>query len=853
MAGRCGRVVLLLLLLTCPMYFVKSATIVNIKARITERIASRGSEYSDNTSTTSEGRGCTNDSSCERRNKHSHHTNGTTFSSFDEMPPTIGIRSDECSVTIAEESAKDFVHLVNDESANFIWLSLNVTPTPRVKNDTLLFYPYMWMWTYSGEGGSFETVKYPYDINVLSSRTLNIHRRFIGINLLVHPEHCTLIMGDEGTDMLISDALMNATERFKDIRIRTTSYFCYGTIKNVYTESKFIYYVSHFAGNMGSYLFTKCCSLMTQKEDGWNDQRQNGSHCKAVYLRDTWTLHVLFVASFLFAISPTLVLNVLPNETSLQTSRRRKVSYRTLLSVDSGTGQEDTQESTANDTKEWLYLDQCLPIGFGHAVRTLFCYNSTSLSFYRLRRAVLWLISPILIYIQIFIYGEYMYEATRQLAKKDVPLGFKVMNYGFWIGTDNWKYFLGGPSIAFAVYFILGTLLLMLPSNITEFLFSALDLSQRSGVESEAKTPLLLSIKDIGEIANTDFSENTGLKLLCKILRARLFMVVYPSFWKHCFHIWSKRMTQGIFSALNFQLCVRRRGTKSQGWRYILLLLASLPGWFLCFITAVLEISLFLPVHCVPIFYFTAIVCKAYLKHVWHCFGEPPIGVCRKLMRGLCTLFVLLLFPYLFLFLTTLHIHGISFGLEFIVYTFTGLIVYPKETFGYVLMAWVICFYVVNCLTNLSHDYRELQILIINICEKFDTTIEPKLLERLKRIDLRHFIIYDNHNVPGIPRHMFQHVIKEHLPVPKACIKSFVKLVATSYFVYMTISIVVTFNRQEHMDDVMNGLMAIFISALPKLFEHVYSRSTGHVKKVVFERNVEKTILEYMDANTVVI
>lgn len=713
--------------------------------------------------------------------------------------------NDTCELELCKICVGMFRHVVHYRQASFVHLKLTSDNMTHLKSERNVISENQWVWTFYGKEGGFEFLKWPSEYGIWSLRLLSSYTVStpLNIKLIRVKGNCSnLVVGKKSSDEVISKALLNLTLTLmsysrEDNVTYAPSFFCYRK-RNLFV-SDFVYKLCINIICPVDPLKYVCCSYSYRAREMTRKLVCKGAELS--YDSLWWTLSTV-PAFFLFAFSPLIIMfvcNQFPN------SKRCSVACisanRTGLMC----------KNSCID-RNIVLLDGNQPVTFlGTILAPLTTFTKVLKSdhpgfykyvFVKVCRCFYPLISLTFIGIQILLDHQYLSWYIYNVIDIGIPMGFRSMIAGYERSKDKFLPFLGGPYIALGLYLLVTCFLLVIPESLSEFLVSGL---QTSWVD-ESKTPLRLSIKTIETFGRVRIRFVQGYSKLFKVFLGQFYMLTNTEFWKYVVGIQKSRLLIWF-----------------QGQRGCLCLF--LPFYILI---CLLEIFLCILEYGFPILSFGLIIIKAFYRRRSDKTSNTVFGLFLGIIIGIfltaCVLFFLFMFCTIFLD-ATLFITRIT------IFTFTGIVMYPKVSYGILILVLTIIYYFWDSMQDFAKIYRSLLKDIILICESIQTEQE-RLVVKIG-------------DYKGIKQHLFEFVIERHQPRRHQVVKSVIRMGIVILGLVLAIRLLIEMDGLRELHVVMHVGTALFVCALPQIVKSMCAGKGERFKRKLFRKEIAATIKRY--------
>ena len=708
-----------------------------------------------------------------------------------------------------------------------------------------VFRPLNWVWTYKSP-----TVSYPYlawniDYGLLSFSLLDVKTVNIPYVKLKVQNECQVTFGTEGTTSGIIDALSDLVINMSDEGYHRyeENYFCYlaeapGIRDRLeYIAALYFYYPI-------AYLNYNCCALwysyIDEKyiKDCNNDQIQKWAQCKLGPF-------ILGLIIFLFFPIPFL-------DFCTWLSKDIPVMPHSVELVDNTL---DEYEAINTDEKDWVFLNGKPPLTlFGSEYFFCEMKRDHPVLVSRIQRFICILLAPCIIFMQLWMYsygigkGESKINVS-ELVKFGMPMGFLSLL----ADKEDWNNVFvprfGGPFCLLIIYYILAVVFLFFPRSLQQII-------ERGMPEFDIPSPLFLHVDEMIRLSMLSVTPEPGYRNAAIACKCGIYMIFSIGFWKRVIEIQKERL-RSINGYLKFVI-------------FPIYLLFCLVEVLLCII-----------IYGLPAFGVVTIMVKGFAKSFFKCriwsknvsliFGNP-------LFVFLGTVTVMTMFLFFIYSVCLIFIQSFSFIAQIIIFCFIAVIVYPSVAFGYLFFFVVLLYYMVRLVNNFSDGYLELlsiaveksqdlygqinhmsvfngQLLLTNVqvheikgirVNDHLLDIPHNVLQTLnKGINVKRII--EKESTFGIPKLLFNVLVKIHRPVHIQVTKLLFQLLFIICLIIITMSITskLVTGASSEISEVMHVIFIVTVGALPRVLEVALMNSRESLKREIEIRHIEQTIKEY--------
>lgn len=757
-----------------------------------------------------------------------------------------------CEVSVNDTSAKYLQKTFRATKPNFARLELHLNGQPVQFTDDVVL-PFRWIWTFYDIHNFATYLKWPTDFSILSFGLLDARTlpdgHFIELDIPDSPK-CRLTIGEYNSTIRIAEALGNLTQNYLLASMKGTpidySYWCY--LAEVPNRKNT---VSHKIRRYTSYpmemIAYKCCHTAS---DIQNESRLL-VQCNPGHIEQSIENSMLpfFMSLAAFVHFPIFLLQA--SNLLMSTNVKHRRTYRCVY------GNTDEDEET------YVYLDGNPPI----CLTTLlagFCglVDRLPIAVSRFRRTLFIVLTPCLIYVRISVYSTHMYDMVMAILNHDCSLGFLSMIGGYEKSRRVFLTAVGGPFILLSVYYFAGIFFVIIPENLDDIF----DIG--SNRKFRKISPLLLNVQYIEKYSLCKIANKTGYAKAAALCSAGVFLVLNPKFWYFVIKSQIRR-----FNVLYTIFCTHLRTVVGSVAFFL-----SIP--FLVVVN-ICEIGLCAAFYGLPVITFIDIYVRGYTLCLMRLFTTHSVmtrlGKCSRLMIAL---FVGACFVYFVFSLSTIFTDTFVYIAKTLFFLFLSVIVYPSTSFGYLFFGVVLIFYLIKSVTGFGEVYLELLADAVDISCQLDedpcrvqfvddvllvddartrsitkVQIENLMISlsseqcnsmRQRNHENKRRVIYKDHII-GIPRDLFEQLIREYRPVHKQVALTCLRVLLIILLIVVTFTIISKkpLGSNEDISEVMHVVFLMAIGALPKILEVALENMNHSVRKEIQSRKIKADIVKY--------
>lgn len=772
------------------------------------------------------------------------------------------ISDNSCLIDITEHMKSYFQWVLLHEQPHFVQFKIKQDTNKKFNSTKEVFEPFRWSWTFAESSELYPFLSWKLDYGILSFHLLDAKTTYIKDVRLNVSEDCSISYGTPETTYKIVEAMMPFVNISQNgYPVYPESYFCYYyKLQAPQDFSTLRYQASLYFLYPLSYIGFKCSVVYWEySEKKFNVSNQTAaSHLSGYHNWAEMSLFPYFVGLVLMMFFP-IVLFRIAGWLSANEVITDGTNVHELLDVIL----ENGENFDNNGDKNWLYADGNSPFGLSD----LLSFHTCGLSerhpvlVSRLRRVLFVLAAPTPIYLQCAMYlqGMGVWKDDDKITIKDLvsagaPMGFLSIFGKLDEGIKVFAPLLGGPVGVIAFYYILGILFIALPKSFKQVIEDGIPhirIPYKSPLFYEFNKIIILSMVNI-----LPHQLSSGYIKASTMLKCRLYCLFTKTFWK---------------SVLDDQILrvafLSRR--KSSTYRY-LLGCTFLPIYILLCFT---EILLCVVYYGLPFCGFVVLIVKGATRSVNYLGQQCRFFRFRVIF--VCVFCSFSLFAYI---ISLVFIKSFDFVVQVISYTFVSVIIYPSVSFGYLFFIIVLIYYFVKLVRDFGDNYTELlttavelsrflqndgnvvyinnghlNISNVNAEDLTDIRINGKqldvstnILQTLKNSNC-HLKVKMRNNVYGIPRHLFNELVKKHKPVHVQFLSLCLKASLVIAFVIIVFNVCGNYvsGPTSEISEVMHVVFIVAIGAVPKLVEIVVSHSNTAVAREIEERRIQCSIVEY--------
>ncbi|XP_060598999.1 uncharacterized protein LOC132752661 isoform X2 [Ruditapes philippinarum] len=708
-----------------------------------------------------------------------------------------------CTLKLKKSSINKFRHFVYYQEANFVFLDLVQSSGANIKGSKLIVGENIWVWTFYGKEGGLEILNWPIEFRIWSLGLLSNYVISDPMKMVLEPVsgNCSnLQVGQTESDYAISNALSKLTVEMLDFSQKYgPSFYCYKS--RVYIEPHFIYMLCKhiicpieavkYSCNHYYYNTTLQKRIVSYTEEEFRYDPVN------------WVLPTL-VSIILFGFCPVFILYILHALADEGRGHLKGV----IQNVEQFTG-----ENTISTMDRLVLLDDnhhvtllktlCLPMKTCGTIMYTKVSNSFQIILKRFWRIFLPCLSLGFIGLQVLLDYFYLNSYVSTSVQKGVPMGFRSMLAGYKESKINFMPYLGGPFVAVGAYVLITCVLLVIPNSVSDFLLKGL----QHNYSDETYSPLCLQLRSIEMYGSFSIRRRHGYFKIYSVLLAQFFMLINIKFWKHVLNVQYDRWKTWFSS----KVC-----------------LPLIPVFAM---VCIIEIVLCIALYGYPINSFALIIIKAYCGRLWATVGNGKIS--SRIVIFLLSIILIISVTYFLFMFATIFFDACLFITRVVVFTFTGIVVYPKVSYGYLIFTFTVIYYIWQSIQEFSFVYQRLL---------KDTVITCEALQRANDTEK---LVVKSGDYKAIKESLFEHVIENHSPRRMQVFLSVLKVGVIITILGLSINTLAETDGFRELHVVMHVGTALFVCALPQIMKSMCRRYGEKFKQKRFRKELAGTIVRY--------
>ena len=404
-------------------------------------------------------------------------------------------------------------------------------------------------------------------------------------------------------------------------------------------------------------------------------------------------------------------------------------------------------------------------------------------------------------------------DFIRAASSKGALPSFNALLLDFHSAQRRFLVIFGGPHIAFSLYVLLSCILIQLPGDLESFLAGGL-----LDFENLGLSPLTLSLETKCHLAGLQCGNLSGFKKLHYTLASNMLLLLNMKFWKHTFKNFFYRWKSIIHP-------------RNSHWHVAAI---SIPLIAVYVIFCIFELAIMLLYYIFPIDMFPHILVKAYVT--------PISNFSKHCSNTLVKVLFYSLIPVIILALAfTWYMYCLTFGgciwyfIIIILYTYSGIIAYPRISYGYLILVFMTIYYIVEIFNKFGKSYQKLFHITIKACRKVNRMSDGNSV--------------DIHNDNGIPKKLWELVVERHQARRLKVAAAVIQLAVLISVLSVSVNLLQRFEQFQELSVITHVFTVLVVCALPKIIRSVYIDKLCGRNKHRLLKEVEKTVQDFIEDN----
>ena len=698
-----------------------------------------------------------------------------------------------CTINISDESKYLFTSMILQGKYNFVHLKLEFDNFIITESDEAVEYQ-KWVWTYKGLKGGYQNLLLPIGYGYLSFYLLWAHTSVRSKQVHLYSSGtCTNLTSGNETDAMISNALGEMTNEIAaQESVYNSSYWCYNFHKE---EKGIVKFLCEYFACPHQAVEYRCCKYMISFA---TKARSIVCNLENYQPGSVWWGFAIVLGCICWVYHPLLITFICYKLTNASLEMNNV-----------------TNNQSDDFTEQFVFLRKNrYPITFLGILKQTLCICNVKDKLCSRFIRFMFIFSPLaLLALKVLLALQYDGDFIEDAVSKGSYVSFNNLLVDFQTAKRKYLIVFGGPHIALAIFVLLSCIFIQIPQEIETFLARGL-------CKTVGLSPLTLPVKSKCHLAGLRYKTMTRFKKLHYSLSSNLLLLLMKAFWKHTFQMFRFRWNTIVDPYLQ-QICPSCPSNIKR------------TPWIIGYIVFCLfEITVMLLLYLLPIASFPLIFCKAYINSI--------ITLCNKRSNRFTKTLCYILIPFTFIALSYIwyihclvSFHCIWFVLAMILDTYSGMIAYPRISYGYLILVFMTIYYVVEICNNFGKSYQKL----LRVTMKAIKNV--KFSSSGKTIEIR--------NDKGIPKKIWELVIEKHQPISLKVASTILHVAFLSLVLYASVNLLETFNQFQELSEIKDVFTALAVCALPQIIRSFYIDSLCGDNKYKLQREIERTLLDYSE------
>ena len=422
--------------------------------------------------------------------------------------------------------------------------------------------------------------------------------------------------------------------------------------------------------------------------------------------------------------------------------------------------------------------------------------------------------------LRVFLDYTFAYYIVKEGVRKGALIGFSSMLAGYRNSRTEFLHLFGGPYIAISIYIIFGCVCLSIPNNLESALKAGLFLPK-----GRSFFIVTTSVDKREKFSRVYFQNAQGYKKIYRYMKAKFCMLLNIKFWKYVFHLFDSRWRRDV-------CCFLKRRLQTDCVVYGIMIVAF-PVYLGFCIAELLLSTLYLAFPVISAFF---LLYKAFTQKYFESFTQ---------LYKICQVFRIIAFiPLSACFCVTWYMYCIIFfdGFWFLskiaMFTYSGIIAYPKLSYSYLILSLMAVYYLVDSIRKFGESYKDLL---------------KRTIEAYQRAQCRQNAQGGNTRYiykKEVPLEVFSYVVERHHPVRNQLANTLFKFISIVTILGISIELLVRFDKFEDLSLVSHVFTVLFVCALPKIIRVVILDRQEHMSRKKLTRKVQKSVEHLMRSNS---
>ena len=712
---------------------------------------------------------------------------------------------DECNLTVSDSSKGPFRYKVTHRQLNFVFTHLKFSTDINVSIQDFVVDGLVWTWTYFGDNGGFRFLTHPPEVSVWS---LGLLKKSVGglidpIELTLETNGCqtNIEIGNETSTLQIGraleDVLRSLYKKHEDFQ---ANFWCYWRRRWISPDWLYTLCV-HVVCPLPHVEYRCCVRHFTPKKMIYELDCSKSNR----FVND-FVWYIPFIIGCIFFLNMPLFVFWFAWRISSET----KYSLPSTDIIRTADECEDGLQTFGNDV---VFLTEENAVTLFKALLAP-CFRRIGehpVSSSRLKRVFFIALTLVCIAIQFAFDSIWTFDGyVSSCVDTGVPIGFRSIRVGYARSTKTFLPMLGGPVIALSLYVVFSFAFIVFPKHLPTLLENGL--SRRSHKDDEhSLSPLLLSNDIVQLLSSVRLSSRNSYRRIVDYLQMHMFCILNFRFWTLWFSIQKSRF---------FRL------------RHVFLkIILFIPYVILC----VMETCICLIFYGLPLLVYLKFTLKAFTMRTFELIGQgisnPPLCFLLRIVSLFVISCAWLIHSFM---LCTIFLDAVIFISRIFVYSYEGIVLYPKISYGYIIFIVTVIYYVVKTKNDFGKFYQNILRRSIKVCIK----------RKAMYID-GSLIVKRQGEYKGVPMELYDAIVERIKPRRVKVFTSLVKILVIVFIASVTTLLMLHLNEFNHIDVLVHVGTTLFICALPKLVEQISNRYNRHANKKL-DTEIQKVLNDFV-------
>lgn len=716
-------------------------------------------------------------------------------------------RPSDCQLYVSPTSVQMFNKRVLYQHANFLTLKIKFSNGLNVTWLAGVILPMTWIWVYED---TKTILNMPHEAGVWSLGLLDLyHKGPVDVVITNGSEACKYYLfsiGKNTTDAMIGDALANMTNdiALRELRYNTSSWCYMKRAKR--SGSRIFKSFDHNLFSVSPSLQYVCCAYTLEIHP------KRRVKCSHVHNYDSvWWDVPLVVGILMLLFFPLQFLKLTGKlHEAIKKSSVKDTTENERADAPEQCGGESIRPANepGRQNHKFIYYNGKSPITAASVVYSSVSNLMPAKQSTKSRVAIfVWpLMTLIIPGIEVLTYYFFLYEYAKELAYNNMSFGFSSVLIG-WKAKDSKFSIFGGPFIALGLYVIIGWILMLTPKVMANQIYRGI--CER---DSSIKSILCIGLTKKESLGSVQIRKSqNGYLRLRKLQICHLYMLLNPDYWRLTGIVVRTRFCK-FMTLLKARIPVKI-------FRGIILLLCVPFYAAISFI----EILFAVIYYACPMLSFLISIIKGFQfglnKYISEKVSVRSSVLGNALRVPLCAIVILFTIYYLYIF-TVLFLDGFFFVSRILLFTYTAVVAYPRESYGYFMLILLSAYFGLRGFVKFGDIYKLILKLAIKICRQDES--------------LREYLIcnqdIDNNQIYGISRVIFEYLVENIRPRRVQVFSTIIQLASMIFVLTVSIVLIEHFDRFSDISVLIHVFMTMFICAVPTIYKFMVSQDYIKVK-----------------------